>query len=129
MAALNIFISFEFDKDQDLKNNFYEQAKEHIQHRIRNCSLNEAYPDETWRRKARVAIDECDVVIVLIGRDTHNAPGVTIETDMARSLGKPILQIRPKGRLYTGLTRLGDPITWKWKNINARLDDIVPRGR
>ncbi len=129
MATLNIFVSFEFDKDNDLKNNFYEQANEHTRHRIRNCSLKEAYPDETWKRNAREAIGECDVVVVLIGQDTHNAQGVIVETDMARSLDKPVIQIRPQGRSYNGLTRLGEPISWKWRTINAKLDAIASRSR
>ncbi len=129
MANLNIFVSFEFDKDNDLKNNFIEQAKEHTQHRIRNCSLNEAYPDESWKKKARKAIGECDVVVVLIGQDTHNAQGVIVETDMARSLNKPIIQIRPQRRPYKGLARLGEPMTLKWKRIKAKLDAIANRAR
>lgn len=124
MATLNIFVSFEFDKDKDLKNNFYAQAEDECQHRIRNCSLREDYPDEYWKSKAREAIRECDVVVVLIGQDTHNAPGVIVETDMARSLGKPIIQVRPKRRSYTGLTRLGEPVTWKWRAINGKLDSV-----
>lgn len=125
MATLNIFVSFEFDKDNDLNNNFIEQAREYTQHRIRNCSLNEANPDEVWKNRARAAIRECDVVVVLIGQDTHNAQGVIVETDMARSLNKPVIQVRPQGRPYNGLTRLGEPITWKWKRINAKLDAIA----
>ena len=83
MAKLDIFVSFKFDKDNDLKNNFYEQAKDLCPHRVRNCSLSETYPDETWKRKARAAIEKCDVVVVLIGEDTQNASGVVVETDMA----------------------------------------------
>lgn len=124
MATLKIFVSFEFDKDNDLKNNFIEQAKEHTQHRIHNCSLNEAYPSASWKNKARKAIRQCDVVVVLIGQDTHNAQGVIVETDMALSLNKPVIQVRPQGRPYKGLTRLGEPIKWKWKTINAELDSI-----
>lgn len=124
MATLNIFVSFEFDKDDDLKNSFYEQAREHTNHRIRNFSLNEAYPDEEWKNRAREAIRGCDVVLVLIGQDTHNAPGVIVETDMARSLNKPIIQIRPQGRTYQGLSRLDDPIPWRWRAINAELDAL-----
>ena len=129
MSTLNIFVSFEFDKDNDLKNNFYSQAKNCTNHKIRNCSLNESYPDEVWKNKARAAIRECDAVIILIGPDTHNAQGVIVETDMARSLSKPIIQVKPKGRPYKGLTRLEDPITWKWKSINAKLDAIVAQRR
>ena len=88
MPTLNIFVSFEFDKDQDLKNNFLRQAKEQTNHRIRDHSLHEAYPDEAWKIKARNAIRQCDVVVLLIGQDTQNAPGVIVETDIARSLHK-----------------------------------------
>ena len=129
MPSLSIFVSFEFDRDDDLKNNFYEQAREHTQHRVRNCSLNEAYPDEQWKRNARKAIAECDVVVVLIGQDTHNAQGVIVETDIARSFHKPTIQIRPQGRPYNGLTRLEEPIPWKWTTINTKLDSLPPRSR
>ncbi len=129
VAILNIFVSFEFDKDKDLRNNFYIQAKDESQHRIRNCSLRENYPDEYWRSKARQAIAECDIVVVLIGQDTHNAQGVIVETDMARSLNKPVIQIRPQGRPYKGLTRLGEPMTWKWKKIEGKLDAIAKERR
>ena len=60
MSTLNIFVSFEFNKENELKDNFYRQAEVHCPHQIRNCSLNEAYPDERWKRKAREAIRECD---------------------------------------------------------------------
>ena len=122
MSTLNIFVSFEYNKENELKNQFYRQAEEYCRHRIRNCSLNEEYPDERWKGKAREAIRECDVVVVLIGEDTHNAQGVIVETDIARSLNKPTFQIRPQRRPYNGLTRIEEPITWKWRNINARLD-------
>ena len=127
MEGLKIFLSFEFDKDNNLKNSFLTQAKKLTQHRIINCSLNESYPNQVWKDKARAAIRECDVVVVLIGQDTHIAQGVIVETDMARSMNKHIFQVRPKGRPYKGLIRLREPITWKWKNINKQLDEVVSR--
>jgi len=124
---LNIFVSFEFDKDKDLKDNFYKQAQEQTPHRVRDCSLKEAYPNEKWKKKAKQAIAGCDVVVVLIGQDTHNAPGVKVETDMACSLNKPVIQIKPQGRSYTGLKHLLRPITWTWKTINTQLNEIAQR--
>ena len=129
MPTLNIFVSFEFDKDNDLRNNFYRQAKTETQHRVRDCSLKESYKDKVWKDKARKAIRGCDVVVVLVGQDTHNAQGVIVETDMARSMNKPIIQVRPRGRPYNGLTRLKEPIPWRWKTINRKLDEILPRRR
>ena len=124
MPTLRIFVSFEFDKDNDLKNNFYEQAKNLTHHHVENSSLNESYPDQHWQQKARKAIEKCDVVIVLIGQDTHNAPGVETELEIASQLRKPIFQVRPQQRTYTGVQSLGKPIPWLWKRINEKLDAI-----
>ena len=122
--TLRIFVSFEFDKDNDLKENFYGQAKRETRHHVRNFSLNEAYPDAEWVEKARSKIEECDVVIVLVGPDTHNAPGVRTEVELARRLGKPVFQVVPRGRTYQGVPSLPDPIPWRWKCINEKLDAI-----
>ena len=128
MPTLDIFASFEFDKDNDLKNNFFRQAKDNnFQHHIRNHSLRKAYPTEEWKGKARRAIGECDVVVILIGQDTHNAPGVKTEVDIARSLGKPIIQIQPQKRTYTGVSGIETTIRWYWKRINRELDKVVNR--
>lgn len=124
MPTLRIFVSFEFDKDNNLKNAFFKQAKEHTQHRIKNESLRESYPDEGWQQKARKAIEKCDVVVVLIGEDTHNAPGIKTELQIARRLKKPIFQVRPQERTYTGVQSLGEPIPWKWKRINEELNAV-----
>ena len=127
MARLNIFVSFEFEKDNNLKNSFYVQAREQTQHRVRNCSLNKEYPDEAWKNQARQAIQACDVVFVLVGQDTHNAPGVLVETDMARSMEKPTIQVlseKARRNNYKGIPHLEDRIPWKWDVINRRLDHL-----
>ena len=127
MAGLKIFVSFEFDKDNDLKNNFFEQSKRNTSHRVRNFSLNEVYPDEEWKKKARAAIRKCDLVIVLVGEDTHNAPGVQTEIDIARGLKKPVFQVISQGRPYTGLSYVRDRVTWRWSRINRKIDEVWTR--
>ena len=127
MARLNIFVSFEFEEDNNLKNSFYVQAREQTQHQVRNCSLNKEYPDEAWKNRARQAIQACDVVFVLVGQDTHNAPGVLVETDMARSMNKPTIQVlseKARRNNYKGIPHLEDRIPWKWDVINRRLDHL-----
>ena len=128
MAVLNIFVSFEYDRDKELVNAFLQQAKDHLPHRVRNKSLREDYPDEAWKKKASDAIRECDVVVVLVGKDTHNAQGIIVETDMARNLGKPVIQVASKGRRdYRGLTRLEKPIPWRWAEIKSELERVTGR--
>ena len=125
MRGINIFVSFEFDRDIDLKNNFYSQAKELSHHRVQDFSLKEAYPTNNWKNRARSAIRQCDVVIVLVGPDTHNAPGVRTEVEIAGQLGKPVFQVIPSGRSHSGVADIEDTIRWKWKLINERLDEIL----
>ena len=56
----------------------------------RDSSLNQSYPNQVWKDKARTAIRGCDAVVVLVGQDTNNAQGVIVETDMARSLNNSL---------------------------------------
>ena len=127
MSTLKIFASFEFDKDNKLRGDFFGQAKTLTQHRVCNQSLSEPYPSQAWKSKARKAIQGCDVVVVLVGQDTHNAPGVRTEVDIARSLGKRVIQIRPRKWTYDGVRGLEEPMRWRWKRINIALAEILKR--
>jgi len=129
MAILSIFVSFEFDKDGDLKNSFFTQAQEKLPHRVRNSSLNEAYPNEEWKMRAECAIRECDLVIVLVGQDTHSAAGVRTEVEIAYGLGKPVFQVIPQKRPYQGLPYVDDRIRWKWNRINRKIDEVWSRSQ
>lgn len=128
MATVNIFASFEFDKDANLKNNFYQQAKKYSSHHIRNSALREAHRADDWQDKAKVAISKCDLVVVLIGQDTHSAKGVEVEVDIARRLGKPIFQVKPRGRTSNGVDGI-EIIPWKWTSINRKIDALCGGGR
>ena len=124
MAKVKVFLSFEFDKDDELHHNFYMQAKECSQYTIKDYSLNEPYhPDQKWLEKARAQIKKSDIVIVVIGEDTHNAPGVEKEVTIANQLHKPIFQILPQNRTSGAVRGAGDEITWDWKKIDAAISE------
>lgn len=125
MPTLDIFASFEFDKDKKLRGDFYGQAKTLTPHRVRDNSLKEKYPTKEWEDKAETAIRGCDVVVVLVGQDTQNAPGVETEIKIAHRLKKPILQIRPRKWTCGGAPGLGEPMRWRWKRINAELEKVA----
>ena len=124
MPTLRIFVSFEYDRDNDLKNNFFRQAEQELPSPVLSSSLNRAYETAEWEVKARTAIRGSDIVIVLVGRDTHNAPGVQTEVSIARELGMPILQIVPQNRTHQGVPNLPRPIKWKWETIRERLSRL-----
>lgn len=77
--------------------------------------------------KVRRAISKCDIVCVLVGQDTHNAPGVLVETDIARGLKKPTIQILSKGARrhnYKGVPHIEGRIAWKWKTVDRKIDKV-----
>jgi len=125
---VRVFLSFEFGKDNDKHHNFYSQAKCHSKYEIIDESLNEQYhPDAQWLNKARAQIKKSDIVIVMLGEDTHNAPGVEKEVGEAHQLKRPMFQVRPQGRTYGEVRGAGQVIRWKWKRIDAKIAEKLQR--
>ena len=119
---VRVFLSFEFGRDDELHHNFYLQAKLYSKYEIIDESLNEQYhPDPLWLNKARKQIALSDIVIVVVGEDTHNAPGVEKEVGEAHQLKKPIFQVRPQKRTAGEVRGAGEVIPWKWKRIDAKI--------
>ncbi len=129
MTKVKVFLSFEFDKDKELQPNFYEQAKEHSCHEIENYSLKETSRpnDNSWLREAQKQIALSDIVIVVLGQDTHNAPGVKKEVTIANKMDKPMFQTRPQKRTSGAVPSAGDEITWNWKLIDAKISECLKK--
>lgn len=130
MAKVKVFLSFEFEKDADLYRNFFAQARRvDLSHEIEDYSLNEAYRphDDSWKKKARKLIGLSDIVIVVLGDDTHNAPGVEVEMTFKNQLGKPGFQIRPTTRTSGRVRGAGDEVPWNWTQIDAKITECLKK--
>lgn len=89
MAIKRVFISFDFDHDEDLRNLLAGQAKHpDSPFEIRDRSLKEPLAGD-WKEKVRKRMDNVDLVIVMCGEYTHTASGVSAELTIAREAGKP----------------------------------------
>lgn len=124
---IGVFLSFEFDEDRDLHRSFYAQAKQRSKHSIRDESLNERRPNAEWLKFARKQIAKSDIVIVVVGKDTHNAPGVEKEVTIANQLDKPMFQIRPRKRTAGKVKGAREMIRWEWDLIDAKIDELLPK--
>lgn len=118
-----IFVSFDFDNDRKLKEFIIMQARradspfEVIDH-----SLKEAAPERNWETKAAQAIARSRVVLVMVGPDTHRAPGVLKEIAMARQQDKKVVQIIGyKDGQYTPVKGAGQLYRWNWENLKKIL--------
>lgn len=109
-----VFISFDYDHDQDVKNLLVGQSR----HKdspffIEDWSIKEE--TKGWKADARKRIRLSDVVIVICGHHTHQAVGVTAEINIARDEGVPFHLLR--GR-KNGWVRRPQGTSWLWDTLH-----------
>ena len=119
----SVFLSFEFERDAGRRAAFVGQARVDCEFAIVDKSLPSAQHDERWRREARERIEASDVVIVLLGPDTYNAPGVKDELSLAGEVRCPVVQLMPRNRGYGLVARNAAVCEYRWATINQMLRD------
>lgn len=120
-----VFISFDFDHDEDLKNLFCGQAKhDDTPFEIRDMSVKQALPGD-WKAKVRPKIQNVEQVVVLCGEWTHTASGVSAEVEIAQELGKPYFLLwgrNGKTCYKPRAAKTEDQIySWTWENVGLLL--------
>ena len=120
MAKTRVFISYDYQHDVDMKNNLIrESRRSDSPFSINDVSLNEKTSD--WQQKARQAIESCDVFLVLLRENTHQARGVLREIKMAKQLNKKRFQLREKGHNPQAISDAGEVVAWRWENLRKWL--------
>jgi Thoeris protein ThsB, TIR-like domain len=88
MAKVPVFINFDFDHDEDLKNLLVGQSRNaDSPFEITDVSVKQVSP--TWEADARRRIRRADQVPVICGHYTDTATGVNKEIRIAREESKP----------------------------------------
>ena len=96
MATKSVFISFDYDHDNDLRGDLVAQAKKaESPFSITDWSVKYRI-DENWKKEVRDRISRADLTIVICGEQTHQAKGVEAEVTMVQQEGKPYFLL--KGR-------------------------------
>lgn len=115
-----VFVSFDFDNDQSLKHLLVGQTQRgDVAFQIVDGSLKEAAPEHNWQAKARREIRSSDLVVVLLGRKTHRAPGVLEEVKIAREERVRIVQLLLKSASgYQRVPNAGRTLAWTHDNLN-----------
>ena len=118
-----VFVSFDFDNDKFLKDSFIGQCKlAQSPFEVMDCSLKEAKKEKEWAEKARKKIEQADLVIVILGPQTHKSPGVLREIAIAKELKKKVIQlIGYKDGTYQRIKGAGSLYHWKWETLKKIL--------
>ena len=128
MTTRSAFISFDYDHDNDLRGNLVAQADNPgSPFSITDWSVREPIT-ENWRQVVRDRIRRVDLMIVICGEHTHDAPGVTAELTIAREEGTPYFLL--KGRRRKTCTRPNSALRtdvihpWRWDSLRRLINEV-----
>jgi antiphage defense system Thoeris ThsB-like protein len=125
MAETRVYISFDFDHDDDLKTLLIGQSKnEDSPFEIADWSIKEAVTGD-WKAKARERIRAVDVVAVICGRYTDTATGVTAEVTVAQEEKIPYFLLAGRadgGNKKPTSAKSSDKLyKWAWDNLKTLI--------
>jgi hypothetical protein len=125
MAKTKVFISFDYDHDEILKDFLVGQSKlEDSPFELADWSIKEAI-SEDWKKKARARIRSVDVVAVICGKKTDAATGVSAEVEIAQEekVSYFLLQgYKDGGCKKPRAAKATDKMyEWTWKNLKSLI--------
>lgn len=122
MIKTRVYVSFDFDNDEELKHLIIGQAKnEDSPFEVADWSIKEAV-SVNWQAEAEGKIKRSDVVLVVVGKKTHQAQGVRVEVELAKKHRIKIVQI--KGHPDSNpkpVSGAGTLHEWSWENLEKYL--------
>jgi len=124
-SKTEVFISFDYDNDSDLKNLLVGQAKnDDTPFNITDHSVKEELSGD-WKEKVRARIKKVEQVIIICGEHTDTASGVNIELGIAQDEEIPYFLLwgrngktckKPKN------AKSSDKIyEWTWDNLKKLI--------
>jgi len=120
-----VFISFDYDHDEDLRNLLVGQAKNpDTPFQIADWSVKEMMTGN-WQEKVRTRIRQTELLIVICGEYTHTATGVSVELTIGRSEQKPYFLL--EGRNGKNCTKPTAALStdkiyrWTWDNLKLLI--------
>lgn len=121
--AARVFISFDYDHDEDAKIMLAGQAKlPDSPFDFKDASVKDHLTGD-WKEKVRRRMDNIDVVIVLCGEYTHKATGVAAELTIAQEKKKSYFLLAAyadKDCTKPTSAKSSDKVyKWTWDNLKA----------
>lgn len=129
MAKKRVYVAFDFD-DVDAKNELIRQSRlPECPFDLSDCSIEKPI-DTGWPKVAEHRIKGCDCVIVLCGKQTHQAGGASTEVQFAQAEKKRMFCVAIPG-IGTPTppqnVAKGTPIyTWRWPTLTTLIEGGTP---
>lgn len=125
MNKKRVFISFDFENDEDLRNLLVGQSKNpDSPFEISDYSLKEPFSGD-WKEKIRTRIKKVECVTVICGHKTDTASGVSAELSIAKEERIPyfLLWGRKEGQVKKPKSASQDDkiYNWTWDNLKKLI--------
>ena len=121
-AGKKVFYSFDAPDDRFLKEAAIGQTKnKSTPFRAQDKSLKKAQPQNRWEKAAERKIKDSEMVMVMLGKNTHKAKGVKKEVELARKHNVPVVQVKPKNQNVKRVKDAGRLHNWTNENMKKIL--------
>lgn len=125
MAQVRLFISFDYDHDEELRNLLVGQAKNpDSPFDIKDRSIKEPLTGD-WKSKFRDRLKNVDQMAVVCGEYTHLASGVSAEVKIAQEEGVPYFLLWGRSNKNctkpTSAKATDKVYTWSWDNLKSLI--------
>ncbi len=125
MAKTRVFISFDFDHDEDLRKLLVVQAKNpDSPFELADWSVKKAMSGN-WKEKVRTRIRSVDQVLVICGEHTDTAAGVSAELQIAQEERKPYFLLWGRSgktcKKPTAAKSTDKIYEWTWPNLKSLI--------
>lgn len=125
MPKVRVFISFDYDHDEDLRVMLVGQAKNpDSPFDIADWSVKEEISWD-WPGKVRERIKRVEQVAVICGEHTDTASGVSIEVGMAQEEEKPYFLLSGRKDKTNKKPKSAKPTdkiySWTWENLKKLI--------
>ncbi|MEM6722189.1 MAG: TIR domain-containing protein [Bacteroidota bacterium] len=130
MGKPRAFISFDFDNNKIDRGLFVGQIKNSLTpFQVEDWSSKKRLPQKDWEELINNKINRCNILIVLVGKNTYKAPRVIKEIIFSRNNKVPIFGVYVDGantmtRLPSGLQR-NRTISWTWHKISSAINQCM----
>ena len=134
MKAVKVFVSFDVDNDEVEKQLFegviFNSSLSLV---VAGWSARSSMKPERWDTIVSNKIEQCQVLVVLAGRQAARASNISKEIAMARELAVPVFGIYVNGagrgtNLPTGLA-ISRTLLWDWGRIDQAIKLGLREGR
>ena len=125
MAKQRVFISHDYDHDNDLKILLAGQAKlDDSPFDFTDASVKEHITGD-WKEKVKMRLENCDQAIILCGEYTHTATGVSAELEIIKEIDLPYFLLKGRSDKTCSKPTVASysesMYRWNWENLKALI--------